>query len=82
MIARGDTTLELFEFHNPEHPQVEYIKSHIAIYSDDIENDVNTLIQQGYKLTIPITEGMVLKFAYVQDATGTNYEIATEKTSS
>lgn len=80
MVSRGEATYELFEFHNPEHPQVEFIRNHIAIYSDSIEADVEALLNQGYKLTIPITEGIVFRFAYVQDKAGTNYEIATEKT--
>lgn len=79
MISNGEATLELFEFHNFDHPQVEFIRNHIAIYSDDIESDVKSFIDQGYKLTIPITEGMIFCFAYVQDAAGTNYEIASEK---
>lgn len=79
MISKGETTFELFEFHNSDHPQVEYIRNHIAIYSDDIETDVQDLLNQGYELTIPINDGMVFRFAYLQDSTGTNYEIATEK---
>ncbi len=79
MVSKNETTFELFEFHSPEHPQVEFIRNHIALYSDDIDKDVERLISQGYKLTIPINEGMVFRFAFLQDKTGTNYEIATEK---
>jgi catechol 2,3-dioxygenase-like lactoylglutathione lyase family enzyme len=79
MVEKGETTFELFQFNNPNHPQVQFIRNHIAIYSDDIEKDVSSLVELGYTLTIPITEGMVFRFAYVQDQSGTNYEIATEK---
>lgn len=79
MVSKGQTTFELFQFNNPNHPQIEFIRNHIAIYSDAIEEDISKLLTQGYKLTIPITEGMVFRFAYVQDTSGTNYEIATEK---
>lgn len=79
MVAKDETTFELFEFHNPDHPQVGFIRNHIAFYSDDIEKDVQELIGKGYRLTIPINEGMVFRFAYVQDKCGTNYEIATKK---
>ncbi len=79
MVTKGETTFELFQFNNPDHPQVVFIRNHIAIYSDSIEEDVKTLLENGYRLTIPITEGMVFRFAYVQDSVGCNYEIATEK---
>jgi catechol 2,3-dioxygenase-like lactoylglutathione lyase family enzyme len=79
LVTRGETAFELFEFHNPAHPQVEFIRHHVAIYSDDLEADINALTDQGCKLTIPITDGVIFRFAYVQDASGTNYEIATDK---
>ncbi|HUY85204.1 MAG TPA: VOC family protein [Candidatus Dormibacteraeota bacterium] len=80
MVTKGETTFELFEFHDQDHPQVEFIRNHVAIYSDSIEEDVNALLKQGYRLTIPITEGVVFRFAFLQDKAGANYEIATEKT--
>ena len=79
LVAKGETTFELFEFHNRNHPQVEFIRNHIAIYSDAIEEDVNKLLKQSYRLTIPITDGVIYRFAFLQDKTGTNYEIATDK---
>jgi catechol 2,3-dioxygenase-like lactoylglutathione lyase family enzyme len=79
MVTRGETTFELFEFHNLDHPHVKFIRNHIAIYSDDIEKDVDSLLEEGYKLVIPINEGMVFRFAFLQDKSGTNYEVATEK---
>lgn len=82
MVQKGDTTLELFEFHGSDNPQVEFIRNHIAFYSDSLEDDVEALVNAGYKITIPITEGMVFRFAYVQDEVGTNYELATQKTTS
>ena len=79
MLIKGEATYELFQFYNPDHPQVEFIRSHIAIYSDSLEQDIDMLLSQGYKLVIPITEGVIFRFAYVQDSVGINYEIATEK---
>lgn len=79
MVAKDETTFELFEFSDPGHPQVQFIRNHIAIYSDNLEEDIDMLIGKGYTLTIPITEGIVFRFAYVQDDSGTNYEIATDK---
>jgi catechol 2,3-dioxygenase-like lactoylglutathione lyase family enzyme len=80
LVSKGETTFELFEFHNPDHPQVEFIRNHIAIYSNSLEEDIDKLVGQGYRLVIPITEGVIFRFAYVQDMSGTNYEIATDKT--
>jgi catechol 2,3-dioxygenase-like lactoylglutathione lyase family enzyme len=79
MVTKGETTFELFEFENTNNPQIEFIRNHVAIYSDSIEEDVRQLTSKGYKLTIPITEGVIFRYAYVQDKSGANYEIATEK---
>jgi hypothetical protein len=46
---------------------------------NDIEADVEHLVSKGYKLRIPITEGVVFRYAFVQDIAGQSYEIATEK---
>lgn len=80
MMVQGEACYEIFQFNNPDHPQVPFIRTHIALYSDSLETDVDAFIKQGYKLTIPITEGVIYRFAYLQDASGINYEIATEKT--
>jgi len=80
MVAKGESTFELFQFNDPRNAQVEFIRNHIAIYSDSLKDDVDQLIKKGYKLTIPITEGKIFRYAYVQDESGTNYEIATDKT--
>lgn len=80
MLSKGETTFEVFQLNNPDHPQVEFIRNHVAIYSDNIEKDVTELVNQGYRLTIPITEGVVYRFAFLRDKSGTNYEIATDKT--
>jgi catechol 2,3-dioxygenase-like lactoylglutathione lyase family enzyme len=79
VMSKGETAFELFQF-DDEHPHVEFIRNHVAFYSDAIEDDVAQLLKAGYKLTIPITEGVIFRYAYLQDASGTNYEIATEKT--
>lgn len=79
MVKKDGMTFELFQFNNPNHPQVEFIHYHIAIYSDAIKEDVAKLVEQGYKLTIPITDGVIYRFAFLRDKSGTNYEIATDK---
>ena len=78
-VRQGEAAYELWQFEDREHPQVAYIKSHVAIYSDDLPGDIKKLTADGYTLVIPITEGVVLRYAFVQDVSGTCYEIATEK---
>jgi len=78
-VKKDSTAFELWQFENKTHPFVAFIRNHIAFYSDDLEKDVNNLVNDGYNLVIPITEGVLLKYAFVQDPSGACYEIATEK---
>ena len=78
-VQKGDTAFELWQFIDTKHPQVPYIRSHVAIYSDSLEEDIHQLEVQGFKIVIPITEGVILRYAFLQDPAGANYEIATEK---
>jgi len=78
-VKRGDTVFELWEFADTSHPQVAFIRNHVALYSDDLEADVDALVTQGYKLVIPVTEGVIMRYAFVEDAVGCCYEIATNK---
>ncbi len=78
-VQKGETAFELWEFKDINHPQVAYIRNHIAIYSDDLENDVQQFVDWGLTLVIPITEGVIMRYAFVQDKSGCCYEIATKK---
>ncbi len=80
LVAKGESAFELFQFEDMSLPTVDLIRNHIAIYSDSLEEDIDAFLELGYKLTIPITEGKILRYAYIQDANGTNWEIATDKT--
>lgn len=79
IVQKGDTAFELFQFDDPSHPGVPFLRHHVGFYSDDLEQDVQRFVEQGYKLVIPINEGMVYRFAYVQDRSGLCYEISTKK---
>lgn len=79
VVQNGEAVYELWKFQDTTHPHVQFMSNHVAILSDSLQVDVDELIRQGYKLTIPITEGVTLKYAFVQDPAGTNYEIATKK---
>lgn len=78
-VKKGETAFELWQFEDKDHPQVAFIRNHVAIYSDDLQQDVQALVDKGFKLVIPITEGVILRYAFVQDPAGACYEIATSK---
>ena len=80
ILRKGDQAFELFEFEDRAHEYVKYISNHVAFFSDDIEHDVADFVAKGYKLVIPINDGTLLRFAYVQDPSGAFcYELATTK---
>lgn len=73
------STLELWEWLDSKHPQVEYIKSHLAFMSDNLEEDIERLVKQGCEIVIPKTEGVLVLYSYVQDPSGNYIEVAQEK---
>jgi catechol 2,3-dioxygenase-like lactoylglutathione lyase family enzyme len=77
-VQKDGAAYELWHFEDETHPYVPFISHHIAIYSDDLAHDVDELVSEGYKLVIPITDGVKLRYAFVQDAAGACYEIGTE----
>lgn len=79
-VKNGDTAFELWQFKDKTHPQVAFIRNHVAFYSDDLEKDLQQFVANGYTMVIPVTEGVVLRYAFVQDPAGACcYEIATQK---
>lgn len=70
----GDT-LELWQFIDKDHPQVEYIRRHVAFESDNLEEDIEALKDKGCELVIPITKGVTLTYAFVRDPDGNYIEI-------
>ncbi len=70
------TVLELWQFESENHRQIRYIKQHVAFGSNALEEDVAVLTQTGYRLVIPITQGAILRYAFVQDPSGNCLEIA------
>jgi catechol 2,3-dioxygenase-like lactoylglutathione lyase family enzyme len=47
-VKKGDTAFELWQFHDKTHPQVTFIRNHVAMYSDDLERDVQNLLDKGF----------------------------------
>jgi predicted enzyme related to lactoylglutathione lyase len=73
------SALELWEWIDHDHPQVEYIKSHLAFMSDNLDEDITKLVEQGCEVVIPKTEGVLVLYSYVRDPNGNYVEIAQEK---
>jgi catechol 2,3-dioxygenase-like lactoylglutathione lyase family enzyme len=76
LATASGAVIELWQFYDKTHPQVEFIRQHIAIESDDLEADIAHFTSQGCKLVIPVTKGVVLTYAFLQDSSGNNIEIA------
>jgi predicted enzyme related to lactoylglutathione lyase len=72
------SSLELWQWLDSTHPQVAYIKSHLAFISDDIEEDVKKLVQQGGEVVIPMTKGVLVTYTYIRDKSGNYIELAKE----
>ncbi|MFI5270587.1 MAG: VOC family protein [Candidatus Saccharimonadales bacterium] len=73
------SSLELWQWIDTVHPQVEYIKKHLAFISDNIEEDIEKLVAQGCEVVIPKTEGVLVFYSYVRDPSGNYIEIAQDK---
>ena len=78
-LKKGDTAIELWQFDDHDHQYHQFIKNHISILSDDLDNDVEQLVKNGFKIVIPKTEGDLLRYVFVQDTAGLCYEVAVEK---
>lgn len=68
--------IELFQFNNPDHELVEKIRRHSALETDDLDSDLQSFLDRGCELAIPITNGKVVKrYAYVKDQFGNYIEL-------
>lgn len=68
--------IELFQFDNPGHELVEKIRRHSALETDDLDKDLQSFLDRGCELAIPITTGKVVKrYAYIKDQFGNYIEL-------
>ncbi len=76
MIQKDGARLELFQFADLQTEAAQKIKKHTAFSSDDLENDLQKFLDEGYELAIPIDKGSVVKrYAYVKDIAGNFIEL-------
>ncbi len=78
LASQNGVTVELWQFLDKAHPQVEFIKRHIAVESDNLEADLDVFVKQGCAIVIPITKGVTMTYAFIRDADG-NYIEVTQK---
>lgn len=71
--------IELWYWLDKNHPQVGFIKSHIAFVSDDQDADVKILVDQGWGVVIPKTVGIKVTYIFLRDISGNYIEIAKVK---
>ncbi|HUA13153.1 MAG TPA: VOC family protein [Candidatus Sulfotelmatobacter sp.] len=76
MASESGAGIELWQFIDTKHPQVEFIRQHIAVASNNLESDIAELEKQGCVIVIPITKGVLLTYAFVRDPSGNYIEIA------
>lgn len=79
MIGKNGSGVELWQWIDKSHPQVEFIKSHIAFLSDSPREDVTELKKLGCKIIIPETVGMIVTYTFLEDPNGAYIEIAQTK---
>lgn len=79
MIGTNGSGVELWQWLDESHPQVKFIKNHLAFLSDDPQTDVTKLEKQGCKIVIPETTGMLVTYTFLEDPDGTYIEIARAK---
>lgn len=76
MVKKGTSHIELWEFNDPQLEIARKIARHFAFRSDDLEVDLQKYLDAGYEISIPISEGTVVKrYAYVQDKLGNQIEL-------
>jgi predicted enzyme related to lactoylglutathione lyase len=76
---QNGSALELWEWIDINHPQIQFIKSHLSFISDDLDEDIDKLVKQGCEVVIPKTEGVLVLYSYVRDPSGNYIEIAQER---
>lgn len=79
MIGANGSGVELWQWLDDGHPQVEFIRSHIAFLSDKPRETVAKLQEQGYQIVIPETIGKIVTYTFLLDPNGTYVEIAQAK---
>ena len=67
-MQKGSSGVELWKFRNPGEKLAKIISKHFAFESTNLERDLQTFLDDGYNLAIPISAGTVVKrYAFVRD---------------
>lgn len=79
MLGPNGTGVELWQWLDKNHSQVECIKNHLAFISDNPKEDIRILEKQGCEVVIPETTGMLVTYTFLRDPNGAYIEIAETK---
>ena len=79
MIGPSGSGVELWQWLDESHPQVEFIRSHVAFLSDEPDATVERLQSQGYEIVISKTVGKLVTYTFLRDLSGNFIEIAEAK---
>ena len=76
MLRNATGGVELWQFKDFESSLAQKIKKHFAFESDNLEEDIQKFLSAGYEISIPISNGNVVKrYVYVQDELGNQIEL-------
>lgn len=76
---KNGSGLEIWQWVDKDHPQVEFIKNHTAFISDDQDSDVQKLVGEGWRIVIPKTTWDSVTYVFLRDPSGNYVEIADAK---
>ncbi len=76
--AQG-TGVELWKFHDTNHPHTSLIDGHTAYETDALEEDTARLLSQGFLQAMPPDEDSTLRFAMLQAPNGQIIELCQYK---
>ena|SRR3990167_9443052 len=76
LVVKGNSAIELFEFKDPVNELAQKISNHFALETDNLDSDLKKLVDIGYKVSIPVAEGVSVKrFVYVEDENNNQIEL-------
>lgn len=78
-LRKNDQVIEIFRFEDENDPEVQIMKKHIGLLSDDFENDLDILLRNGFQVVISETKGTTVKrFLFLKDEKDNYFELFEE----
>ncbi len=68
--------IEIWQFEYENDPQAKIIKKHVALETNNLEEDIKTFQENGYRIAIPVTQETTIKaFAFLVDKSDNYIEL-------